>query len=565
MGALEAKPASPVEGLAPPQGPVDEAPPAGAPGQGAGVLPDAAALSGSVFFIGRSFLVFGGAFLIRALTDRGQLPGGAGVALGVAFACFWVGFAFWEARKGKRLGATFLGGTAALIGFPLVVETATRLKVLSAPVATTVLAGFAALLLLTGAVHKLRIMTWVAVLGCLGAASVLLRGADAPAALSGVLLGLAAATLVLADRFGWTGLRWPAALVLDGVALKRVFAVVALPEAERGGQLTPALAVALAAVLLYVGALFHRVVLQRRPAGGFEVIQTLLAVAVGVATAARAGALAETVPLAAGVGALAVAVGALVACVRLAEQEDRAFDSSVFGAFGFVLVLSGGLLLTRGPLLGVLWGGMALGAAFLGRRLHPAMLWAFSFILAWAAAAGSGLFAAIRDGLWAKVDQSWAAWTVPAVGTLALVLGAWAVMTVRATVKDRLPRAFSGGVLLLGVASLCGAAGYGARALLGQDAPDVPQVVLARTLVLVATALLVALARRVCAMPEVAWVAWATAATGAAKLLVQDLPTGHAATLFIAFLALGGTFIGLPRLLRTAAPATPADAAPKPP
>ena len=54
----------------------------------AGVAPPAGRVEVSrwVTFLGRSCLVLGGAFLIRALTDGGVLSAGPGVALGVGFA-----------------------------------------------------------------------------------------------------------------------------------------------------------------------------------------------------------------------------------------------------------------------------------------------------------------------------------------------------------------------------------------------------------------------------------------------------------------------------------------------
>ncbi|HET9300749.1 MAG TPA: hypothetical protein VFO11_12450, partial [Candidatus Polarisedimenticolaceae bacterium] len=75
-----------------------------------------------VTLLGRSCVVLGGAFLIRALTDGRVLPGGMGVALGIAFAATWVFFSHRAAASGAILSAGFHGVVAATIAYPLILE-----------------------------------------------------------------------------------------------------------------------------------------------------------------------------------------------------------------------------------------------------------------------------------------------------------------------------------------------------------------------------------------------------------------------------------------------------------
>jgi hypothetical protein len=56
-----------------------------------------------VTFLGRSCLVLGGAFLIRALTDGGVLPAGPGVAMGIVFAAIWLVLAHRAALAGAKV------------------------------------------------------------------------------------------------------------------------------------------------------------------------------------------------------------------------------------------------------------------------------------------------------------------------------------------------------------------------------------------------------------------------------------------------------------------------------
>ena len=126
-------------------------PPAQAWPEGEPQLPIPAAgveMSRWVTLVGRSCVVLGGAFLIRALTDGGTLPGGIGVALGMAFAAVWVFFAHRTGAKGATLSAGFHGVTAAVIAYPLILEATARLGAMSSTVAALALVAFTALLLM---------------------------------------------------------------------------------------------------------------------------------------------------------------------------------------------------------------------------------------------------------------------------------------------------------------------------------------------------------------------------------------------------------------------------------
>ena len=50
----------------------------------------AADMTGLATLLGRSFIVFGGAYLLRALTEPGRLPNAAGILIGFEYALFWL-------------------------------------------------------------------------------------------------------------------------------------------------------------------------------------------------------------------------------------------------------------------------------------------------------------------------------------------------------------------------------------------------------------------------------------------------------------------------------------------
>ena len=95
------------------------------PGADVGTPPGRAEVNRWVTFLGRSCLVLGGAFLIRALTDGGVLSAGPGVAMGVAFAAVWLVLAHRAAMAGARLSAGFHAVVAALIAYSLILEATT--------------------------------------------------------------------------------------------------------------------------------------------------------------------------------------------------------------------------------------------------------------------------------------------------------------------------------------------------------------------------------------------------------------------------------------------------------
>src|SRR5687768_7431154 len=78
-------------------------------------------MTGLATLLGRSFIVFGGAYLLRALTESGRLPNAAGILIGFTYALFWLALA-WRNGRASRISAQFHCVTALLIGQPIVWE-----------------------------------------------------------------------------------------------------------------------------------------------------------------------------------------------------------------------------------------------------------------------------------------------------------------------------------------------------------------------------------------------------------------------------------------------------------
>lgn len=115
--------------------------------------------------IGKSLLILGGAFLLRAATDSAALSKPAGVVLGLLYSIVWIGVAIRAARLGRRSAAIFLAATAAVIGYPIVWESTTRFGVLSANRAAIVLAALSVVLIEAGRRYSIPWLGWIAAAG----------------------------------------------------------------------------------------------------------------------------------------------------------------------------------------------------------------------------------------------------------------------------------------------------------------------------------------------------------------------------------------------------------------
>jgi len=505
-----------------------------------GVPPAGAETTRWITLLGRSCVVLGGAFLIRALTDSRVVPLGAGVALGMLFAAAWVFFSHRAGASGATLSAGFHGVTAALIAYPLILETTARLGAMSDPVAALTLIGFTALLLLASWRDRLGWLAWIGILPCLLTTLVLVRATHGRAEYTAVLLVLAAATFWLVDRPQWGGLRWIVAGGLDLVVLRAVLT-----------STPPLLATSLALAGLSLALVFSRTAALSRPVDTFEALQTLAGLVIGLAGALRASVQAGYGPGPVAAGVIAASLLALVFAAGVVPRRgNRDLDFLFYATLSVGLLAFGLALLTSGEARGVLWAVLALLTALLGRRRHPGSLWSFAALLAW----GGALSSELMRGIWqALASRGPAAGPLASPGSLAVL--ALVVLAYLATVPPpRLavdigpswgsPRVPAAVLLFLGSAGL---AAIVVRALCPFTA-DLARLATARTVVAVAVALSLALVLRRLACPELKWIAYLALVLGGVVLVVQGLPSGRPLLLLISFVVYGAGLIAVPRL-----------------
>ncbi len=538
----------------PPTAPPAEATaaPGVAPATAATVLP----------LLGRVFLVLGGAWLLRALTDAGTLPLAGGLAAGLVYAGMWLALADRAGAAGKRWSAEVHGVTAAIIAFPLVWEAATKFKVLSPPAAAAVLAVVAGGSLVVAGRRSLAALAWAAAVAALATAVALVAATQAIAVFSALLVALGVATVWLAYARRWFGLSWTAALVADLVVAEAVALVTQAggpPEAYRELSSAAVEAVALALLVAYLATFAVRTLARRRNASVFEATQTVAALLVGFGGATEVARATGTGGIVLGVAALATGAACyLIAEAGAAGRVGHGVNYVFYSSLALVLVLAGTPLVAAPATRSAVWCGLAVGGAVLGCRLDRVVIRAHAAAYLLAAGVGSGLLA-LAIGAFVGTSAP-AGGEVPAAVWLALATSVACYTALVALGRRRevpwparLPELAVAVVAALGVGGALVLAGASLLPL-HEGAPDPAAMATLRSTVLAATALGLAAAGRRFGREELVRLVYPVLALGGLKLLAQDVPQGRPATLVLSFAAYGAALILAPRLLRRPSP-----------
>ena len=558
---LEASPAA-----APSARSVRPAAPAAGPVESAPVLPatpsapfGALSAGEQLTLIGRTLLVIGGGYLLRALADSGALPVALGVALGLVYAGVW---ALQAHRVGDRTpaSAAYHAAAAALLGYPLLWEALTRFDLLSSWAAAAGMALLTAPLLAIARKHGSPAVAWIATAGCSAAVFAGIFGARAfaPSAALAVALGLGSWALVRggpAPR-AFRPVPWATAAVADLAALL----LVASWLMERPGSLAAAaavrhglsFAVLLALPLGYTGLFGLAVLRGWQRLGPFVAAQTAAAWLVGAGGAWLATQAAPGYPEVLGACLLGAGAAAYLVAFRRLERARRR-RLHYFATLGLATTAAGTALLLPAP--SWLWSPLAVALAWLGQRYGRLSFNLHASLYALAAATASGLVAAGALALAAPAHVPWP--------SLAVAVGAaWAASVACLALPSPSSGAFWGAwralprLILLAVAAV-GAAAFSLAALAAlvpAVAPgpgaDAGLLALARTAVLALLALAAGLASRSRRLAEAGWLVYPLLGLGALKLLVEDLPQGRPATLFASLALFGAALIVAPRLRR---------------
>ena len=360
-----------------------------------------AAVSGTPALIGSSLLILAGAFLLRALTERGTLAAGAGIVFGLAYALIWIFAAAMAARKDARASAGFFAVCAAVIADPLIFEASTEFNVLSPSSGTIVLLIVTTAGMYVASRWRLQETAWVFAVGAMITAAVLgvVRPPGAAATALLVILGLW--SVWLAGARGWESLRWLTGIAADVGVLRLTALAMVAGGNPLGGMPPNASFVAFlnfALLLGYVGSSFVRALRGRLPVRLFDYLQTAAAWAIGWGGAvqlARAHGFGTR-----GLGVFAVFVGlaAYAAAFGVADQREGKRQSFFYlSSLGLGLVLLG-LSYAGGSTRTMIWAALALIAAAAGSHWDRVTLRAHAAVLLGAAWIEGGVAAeAVAD------------------------------------------------------------------------------------------------------------------------------------------------------------------------
>ena len=502
--------------------------------------------------IGRVLLIFGGAYLLRAITDFEFVPVPAGLLMGAVYAVFWLWMAFRHAvSDGGLATATFFGGTSVLLALPLLHESVTHFALLTGVQGVVALAAYSGLALTVAVARDLKILAWIATAGGIAAAIAALIASHVAVSVAVFLLLLGLGTLWIEYWRDWLGFRWLGALGANLGAL----ALVALAQSDRW-SIAPQLPVIFAVILLtaFLLSFSYHTHIRRQLVSLFESVQAMVAaviVLVSVISAVRGGFL--DIKMA---GGLALLLGVGGYGLSLAREMRAGLYRNFFyySSFGLVFVLAGTVLLLPPSGSATVWALMAIMMAWFSGRTGWVSLSMQCTILLTAASAGSGLLSAGQQALAGDPLIDWVS-ASPVFFGIAAAMVACLLIPV-AQKSDRwgrlagLPQLI---VLVLSVWCVGGliiAVSAPLVAGVGQTDPNLGLLATIRTVVLSAASVALALSSRHWRWPEARWLVYPVLVLTGIKLFIEDFPNGQPATLFVSLAFVGTALLLTARFLK---------------
>jgi hypothetical protein len=508
-------------------------------------------LANASTLIGRVLLIFGGAYLLRAITEFQVVPTGLGVSLGAAYALFWLFMAY---RKGsdeaQRASALFYGGASVLLAMPLLVEATGRFALLSGAQGLVALTILCSVSLWVAASRDMRLLGWLITAGGIGTALVIMRLSRSAVPVSAFLIFLGAAALWATYVRPWKGQQWLGALGAN-------VGVLSLALFSRSDQWTvePFAAFVSGAVLLlvYLSSFALHSHVRGNHVGLFEAVQALLAIGISFLAASLAAGAGQIAMPQVGMASLLLAACAYALAFSPETRSIRGRNFFFYSSLGLLLLVVGSALVLSPAIAAAAWSLLALVMAwFSGRYGRVALSLQCTFLLL-AAGASSGILATGFQALAGATLESWPAlvpWhLVIALTTVACLFIPVAQHSDRWGVLAGLPQLI---VLALSVWEVGGLmVAYIAPVVAGVGGPDADPAVLAalRTAVLSAAAVTLALSSRHKRWPEARWLVYPVLILVGFKLFLEDFPNGQPVTLFVALAVVGSALILVARLL----------------
>jgi hypothetical protein len=503
------------------------------------------AQTGGIFSVlGKAMLGIAGAYVLRAVAESSSLPRLAVAAVAIAYALLWL---VWAARvkAGEWLAATIYACTSALIVGPMLWELTLRFNVLPASMTAGVLGGIVVVATILAWKRDLAPVFWVANLtAAIAALALSVATHDLPPFIA-TLLVMVLIGEVAAGLNHEVSVRLLAAAATNLAIWALIFIYASPPDTRAGYKpldTAHLLAPGCLLFVLYAVSVTVRTVLQKRRISVFETGQTLIAFLLAAAGLLYFAPRTGVIVLAAACLALSAATYAALFAV-LERTADRR-NVRVFATWSAGLLLAGSWLLLPPSLLAACLGSAAVAATVLGTRLHRFTLRVHGLVFLVSAAIAAGLPAYVFVAL---------AGAVPAAPPWTVCFAAACAVVCYAALKPAPPRPHSWRLMQLVPAALavCALAALLVQtlAVLGLAA-DAYHVAFIRTLTLCLLALALAFAGSRWLRVELNWIAYATLAFVAAKLLFEDLRHGRLEFIAASIFVFAVTLIAVPRLAR---------------
>lgn len=502
--------------------------------------------------IGRVLLIFGGAYLLRAITDFQFVPTAVGILLGAIYAFFWLAMAYRKGRdKSERACAAFFGGTSVFLALPLLFEATSRFGLLSGPQSIIALTIFCAIALLIAVVHDLRSLAWLVTGGGIATALAVLNASHSAiwVAVFLILLGLGSLWAVYIRR--WMGPQWLGALGANvGVV------VLAVLSTSEQWSIEPLMTFLLGAILLilYLKSFAIHSHIRGKDVGIFEVVQGLMAIGVTLWVASIAVQAGQVSVVVIGVLSLVLGVSAYGFAFTPQTRTVRGRNFFFYSTMGLLLVVAGTALALSPGKAAAVWSLMAVLMAWSSGRFNRVTLSLQCTFLLLAAGVGSGILATGMQALAGDISADWPPllpWHLGiALTTVACLFIPVTQRSERWGVAAGLPQLI---VLALSVWEVGGLMVVYLAPLLAQTGsaePNLAVLAALRTAILSASSVTLALSSRYKRWPEARWLVYPVLILVGIKLFIEDFPNGQPATLFVALAFVGSSLLLVARLLK---------------
>ena len=504
--------------------------------------------------IGHTLLIFGGAYLLRAITDFQFVPTAIGLLMGATYALFWLYMAWRKsAVESQRITAVILGALSIALIMPLLVEATQHFKLLTGQQSAIALAVYCSFALGVALRRNLRTLAWLTTAGGIVTALAVMIVSHSAYIVATLLILLGLATLWITNTKDWLGLQWLGAAGANGVVL----GLVGLSTTEQW-PIEPVGAAVFATFLLltYLVSFVFRTHFRGQSVAMFEPMQALAASAIAFTAAVVA---AQTGQFGLGLmGILSIVVGGSAYALAFSPETRRLRGRNFFyySTLGLVFVLAGSGLMLPYNTAAILWSLLAITMAVLSGRTGRVALSLQCALLLIAAGIYSGILSTGLEALAGDAGPGWpgllGTHAIVAVATVACLFIPVAQQSERWGKLAGLPQLI---VLALSVWEVGGLMViFLAPLLAGAASEEANLSVLAsvRTAVLSVAAVTLAISSRHWRWPEARWLAYPLLIIVAIKLFAEDFPHGQPATLFVSLAFVGSAVLIVAKVIKRA-------------